>query len=294
MENEDREKCFLLKEVTKIKATSTEEIGRYRFLYPMACGCVMGLFMSILLFPDSTVAREESLQEMANDPVAILPQIQLQNFYAPENFGGKGYSNQFIVRPVIPIRKSKYFPFAQILRPTFPIVTTTDPDRTTGLGDILVLDIFRSEDQGWGFWGLGPVAVFPTATDDRLGQEKWQLGPAAAVAYNRIKNLLVAFIAQNPISFSGADDRDDVNTLLFQPIVIYDLPKGWYVGTSPIWIFDWEQDTQTVPLDIRVGRVTNVWGQDVNMFVAPQWTAIRDGPTSKWGITFALRLLFPE
>jgi hypothetical protein len=28
-------------------------------------------------------------------------------------------------------------------------------------------------------WGAGPIFVFPTATDEKLGSEKWSAGPSA-------------------------------------------------------------------------------------------------------------------
>jgi len=73
--------------------------------------------------------------------------------------------------------KLNRFPVGQIIRPSIPIITSPGPDRTTGLGDISLFDIFLPERYEWGAWGIGPVFVFPTATDDRLGQGKWQMGP---------------------------------------------------------------------------------------------------------------------
>jgi hypothetical protein len=69
------------------------------------------------------------------------------------------------------------------------LLTTPGPDRTTGLGDITLFDVFTPVRRAWGTWGIGPVFVFPTGRDERLSAQKWQIGPAAAFLYDAIPNL---------------------------------------------------------------------------------------------------------
>ena len=49
----------------------------------------------------------------ATDPSVPLTQLQLQNIFIPESFDSTGYSNQFIVQPVLPftIKEDGYFPY---------------------------------------------------------------------------------------------------------------------------------------------------------------------------------------
>jgi hypothetical protein len=58
-----------------------------------------------------------------------------------------------------------------------------DPSgRTTGLGDTVLLTLVGpNSDSGWIF-AAGASQIFPTASEDVLGQGKWQAGPAALVA----------------------------------------------------------------------------------------------------------------
>ena len=45
----------------------------------------------------------------ATDPSVPLTQIQFQNVFVPESFNSSGYSNQFILQPVIPLNISALF-----------------------------------------------------------------------------------------------------------------------------------------------------------------------------------------
>ncbi len=76
---------------------------------------------------------------------------------------------------------------------------------------------------------MGPVFVFPTATKDELGAGKWSVGPAVVAVLSAPK-WQIALVIQNPISFAGDSNRPDVNQLIWEPIWVYFLEKGWYFG----------------------------------------------------------------
>ena len=246
-------------------------------------------------------AGGRSLQEKATDPTSILTQLQLQNVFVPNTYDADGYSNQTIVQPVLPMKTGwDLFP-TQILRPTLPLhIHSADPDgpveETSGLGDLLVIDLFLPERQEWGTWGVGPIAIFPTASDDRLGQEKWQLGPAFVLLYSAVPKWQFGFLVQNPISFAGNSDRDDVSTLLVQPIAVRHLDDGWYVGWGELaFSYEWLNGDYNIPLNVRVGKVMEIDKQHVNIFVEPFYTPsnFQSESQSEWGIKFNLTLLFP-
>ena len=243
-----------------------------------------------------------SLLEKATDPTSILTQLQFQNVFIPSTHDASGYSNQTIIQPVLPIPTGwDLFP-TQILRPTLPLhVHSADPDgpveETSGLGDLVVIDLFLPKREKWGTWGIGPIAIFPTASDDRLGQGKWQLGPAAVVLYSGIKNWQFGALVENPISFAGDSDRDSVSTLLIQPIATRHFKDGWYAGWGEIpFSYEWLNGDYNIPLNMRLGRVTKLGNAPVNIFVEPFYTPSsfqREGQ-SEWGIKFNLTFLFPK
>jgi len=243
-------------------------------------------------------APEQTLKQKSLDPTSNLKQFQVQNRFIPNTFDAGGYANILNVRMLYPIPKSQAFPRRQVWRLTFPIRTA--PGGPTGLSDTRLLGLMISEkkDLGQGKWwryGLGPVFVFPTATDEVLGSEKWQVGPTAG-AILASEKWQAAIIIQNPISFAGASDRADVNRLIWQPILVYWLPKQWYLGIqgTPKTI-NWENDAAaTIPLSARVGKVTKIGKRYINAFVEPEYTVVHDdGPTPEWSILLGFNFLFP-
>ena len=105
---------------------------------------------------------------------------------------------------------------------------------------------------------------------------------------------LFGFLAQNPISYAGDGERADVNALLLQPFVTYQLGNGWFVRSVPQMAFNWETDKELVPVDLGAGRVFKIGRQTVSCFIEPFWNAVNDEPAPKYGITFGLGLLYPN
>lgn len=239
---------------------------------------------------------DKPLSAAAADPTEPLVQITLDNDLVSSNREGSGSSYQLLLQPVIPLPPLGGIPWAQIIRPSIPFIVSPGPDRVSGLGDITLFDIFLPERFAWGTFAIGPVAVLPSATDDRLGQGKWQLGPAAALMYDAIPHLQLGAILQNPISIAGGGKRPDVNALLFQPIAQYNFARGWYASIGDLtWTFDWERDGQaTIPLAFQVGRVLPIFGQKWNLAAEPFYVVTRDAPSPRWGVRFGISLLLPE
>ncbi len=242
-----------------------------------------------------------SLAEKATDPTSILMQFQLQNVFIPSTYDAEGYSNQFIIQPVLPMKTGwDAFPM-QIIRPTFPLnVLTADPEgpinETSGTGDLVLFDLFLPKRAKWGTWGVGPVAIFPTASDDRLGAGQWQLGPAFVLLYTAVPKWQFGALIQNPISFDGDSDRDRVSTLSIQPIATRHLKDGWYAGWGELpSSYEWLNGNYNIPINLRLGKVTQIGKQHVNMFIEPFWTpsGFHKGPAAEWGIKFNLTFLFP-
>ncbi len=244
--------------------------------------------------PQSRVGK--SLQAKAADPTEPLVQVSLFNDLAIENHRGDGAAYQLLFQPVAPVPRLDWFPFAQIIRPSIPFIASAGPNRVEGLGDISLFDLILPERFSWGALGVGPALIFPSATDDRLGSEKWQVGPAAALIYEAIPQLQFGVILQNPISFAGNSSRLDVNQLIVQPILQYNLPRGWYVSMGDFnWIFDWEDSGDAaIPLALQAGRVMPIFGQQWNLSIEPFYTVTHAGPGADWGFRFGISLLLPE
>jgi hypothetical protein len=242
-----------------------------------------------------------------SDPLTTLPQVFLQNAFTPESYGTDADTNRLTLRLIVPrVPSSSLLPFVQLIRPSLSLVTvpTGKGEGTrTEFGDMQLFDLavipWPSRDSGL-LMGVGPVFVFPTATHRTAGQGAWQVGPAFAAIYKGIPRLLLGGLVQNPISFAYTDsDREPVNTLLFQPIILAYLGRGFYVKSADsTWTMGWRDGSATViPVSFGLGYVMLRQGwPPLNLFVSGEWTAYRDNApiAPKTTLRFGLTVAFPE
>lgn len=239
-----------------------------------------------------------ALARKAQNPVADMISVPFQNNF---NFNtGPDNQVQWIlnVQPVIPIHISEEWNI--ITRTIMPIINQPSPapgiDSEFGLGDIQFTSFFSPAKPGKLIWGVGPVFQFPTATDDILGQGKWCAGPSAVVLTMQGHWVYGGLINQM-WSFAGDDDRPEVSQMLFQPFVNYNLPKGWYLTSSPIITANWKADsdnTWTLPLGGGVGKIARIGHLPVNIQLATYWNVIHPDNAGNWQLRFQVQLLFPQ
>jgi hypothetical protein len=251
-------------------------------------------------------AAEEKLIKEFTDPLTTLPQVSLKDAFTPANFGTHVQTNQVILRPIIPrLPRFSLFPFIQLIRPTFALVTVPSAKggTRTEFGDMQLFDLavlpWPGEKTNIKI-GLGPMFVFPTATSRSAGQGAWQAGPALGGLYTGVPSLVMGFLLQNPISFAyTAPKRPPQNTLEFQPVAALHLWEGWYLRSAEAtWTYGWRRHSSTVlPLSLGVGDVIVRPGlPPLNFFVTGQWTVYRQfAPIApQTGVNFGLIVAFPE
>jgi hypothetical protein len=146
-----------------------------------------------------------------------------------------------ITRPILPVIDQPPFLSGPELRAAEQVVGPEIGETEFGLGDLTPEFFFSprkpvmlAPDLSM-VWGVGPAFQFPTATDDELGTGKWSAGPAFVVFLSdRPLHITTGFLILNLWSFAGDEDRANVNEMTLQPFLNYNLPKGWYLTTSPL------------------------------------------------------------
>ena len=137
----------------------------------------------------------KSIAEVAkqlNNPVADLWALNFQfnRYYLQGDVTDRTREQNVLnFQLVLPIHLTKEWNL--ITRPVFPYIFSSpdfEPgegwDEKSGLGDIALVSLLSPAKVSSGvIWGAGPTFIFPSATNDALGQGKYQAGPAAVGLY---------------------------------------------------------------------------------------------------------------
>jgi hypothetical protein len=232
----------------------------------------------------------QSLEQAASDPTASLMSVQVQDIYAGAYHRLDDESgNTILLRSAVPFTTGS---LEHIARATLPFVTDS-PSGESGLSDLVLFDLIKFE-KSWGRWGIGPVLLAPTATNEAIGADKWAIGPAIGFVA-RSDKLMWGLFNQNLFSFAGDSDRDEVNVSILQPIVNYSLPDKWSIGTSEMNVtYDWEKDAWTaLPLGVKLARLVKFGKLPVQFAGGYEYNFADDYVAPKWTVNITVKLLFP-
>lgn len=245
----------------------------------------------------STVLAQEGgggSAAQANNPLANMTAFNLQNYYIPDLTESSEDANQFWFRYASPfsIGESNWLLRASLPINTFP--TTPSGHSETGLGD---MNLFASYLLDTGnpavSFGFGPQLTAPTASEDALGSEKWSAGLVNVLFNAESPKFQYGYLASWQKSFAGEEDREDVELATFQPFAFYQLGGGTYLRSAPIWAYNLEDDSYSVPLGAGVGQVIHSGKTVYNIFVEPQFSVADEGPGQPdWQIFFGLNMQF--
>ena len=232
----------------------------------------------VLLFAGMCLAETENLDlatadlgeidRALNNPLTSIWSLTFQNNTSSKTgdaVDGTEYSNTLFFQPFMPFELGEEKKTMMTLRPVFPLVTKPESLNSssyeTGLGDIQLLTLF-GPNKGSGFvWGAGGTFVFPTATDDVLGQDKWQAGPGAMLFYMG-KPWVGGLLYQHWESYAGDSGREDVSKTDLQYIIRRSIPGAMSIGMGPTITYDWEADPEnalTLPIGLGITKTTR-WG----------------------------------
>ncbi len=255
--------------------------------------CVTAILVALPLRAEEEHHATELAKKLQN-PVSDLISVPFQNNF---NFGvGPEDKTQYVlnIQPVLPQRISEQWNW--IHRAIIPLIDQPAPVDAFGLGDIQYQGFLSPAKPGKLIWGVGPVLQVPSATDDQLGTEKWSAG-AGAVALRMDGPWVYGALVNNIWSFAGDDDRANVNQMLIQPFINYNLGRGLAIGTSPIITSNWEAPSGqkwTVPLGAQVSQIIPIDKVPVNFLLGAYYNIEKPDSGPDWTLRFQIALLFPK
>lgn len=275
----------------------------------------LSLLACIILFAghvggeDTPKISNTDLAKAVQNPVANLISLPFQN-NTDFGIGPQDQTrNTLNIQPVVPFNLTG--DWRLITRTIVPVIaqpntfansggvvpSTTDSSGVLGLGDINTTLFLTPAQHGTIIWGAGPILSFPTATNEALGTEKWNAGPAALLLIQP-HPWTVGVLVNNMWSYAGTSGRQDVNQMLLQYFINYNLPDAWFLTSAPILTANWKAgggDQWTVPVGGGVGKVFRIGTQPMNASVQAYYNAITPDslPAADWQLRIQLGFLFP-
>lgn len=247
-------------------------------------------------------AEEHSADELAKqlaNPVASLISVPLQYNY-DENIGpdDKGTRHTTNLQPVAPFSIGEDWNL--ISRTILPLIDQTDiapgTGNQTGTGDVVQSLFFSPKEpseSGW-IWGVGPVFLLPTASDDLLGNDQWGMGPTA-VALKQVGPWTVGALVNHIEHVTTDGGHDDVSATFLQPFINYGLPGGVTLALNTEATYDWEHDEAAVPINLMMNKVTKIGSQMIQFGGGVRyWAESSDSGPEGWGARVNFVLLFPK
>ena len=256
----------------------------------------------------STPSKEEIAKELANPntPLASLKfQTQYFSFDGDLPLADDQDMVKLFFQPTLPfplengktvwVRPGVPYVFDQ---PVYDINTRRLGSKS-GLGDI-TLDVQYGTTLENGFlWSLGFSALFPTASQEKLGSGQWAMGPGFQLGRVSEKSIFGIFANhQWDIAGDGRSSPDlpflrrtsseaDINLTAIQLFGILLPGDGWSAGSAPIITYNHESSDWTVPLHVTVGKTVTIHGRPWDFSVDLEYYVERSNAIApEWMISF--------
>lgn len=247
-------------------------------------------------------AQEDEAAELAkklSNPVASLISVPLQ--YNHDEYGGANdgaTASKLIAQPVVPFALNEDWNLITrtlitfVDQKDFPVAAANE----SGISDITTSLFFspKSPSANGLIWGVGPVLLLPTASQEVLGTEKWGVGPTG-VALKQTGPWTVGMLVGHIWSVAGNDERHDVNTSTLQPFFSYTTASHTTIGAYTESAYDWKGKQWQVPLIVQAGQMLKIGPQILQLAVAAKyWADAPDNGPTGWGLRAQLTFLFPK
>jgi hypothetical protein len=252
---------------------------------------------------DDAAAQEAELAKKLNNPVADLISVPIQNNW---DFGiGPAHAMKYTanIQPVIPFHITEDWNL--ITRTIVPIIyqepLVNNPKAPVsvskshaGLGDTTQSFFFSPKDpvDGW-ILGVGPVGYYPTANSGYLGSGQWGAGPTV-LALRQEHGFTYGILANQVWSFTGQQDRTELNYLYVQPFVAYTTKTYTTFAVNSESTYNWQDHESTVPMNYMIQQVLKIGGHPIAFQLGYRYYIEKPNGGPDWGLRFTITFLFPK
>jgi hypothetical protein len=237
------------------------------------------------------------LAKKLSNPVANLISVPFQFNYNGGFYDGNGDQYYLNIQPVIPISINEHWNV--ISRTILPIYSQDGviPGEGSQFGFGATTQSFflspKAPTSAGLVWGVGPVFLLPTATDN-ISTNQWGAG-ITGVALVQRHGWTFGGLANHIWSLTGDDEDGDISATFLQPFVSYTTPKATSFTLNTESTYDWENEQWSVPINAMIGQVVKIGRHPVQFSLgARYWADSPEGGPDDWGARFQVTLLFPK
>ncbi len=237
--------------------------------------------------------NDAEIVKKLNNPVSKLISIPLQNNI---DFGagpdGDGFQYELDAKFIFPVELTQNLKL--INRIVLPFIHQEDTlikgASQTGLGDTSASFFFAPEERQPGelVWGVGPIILLPTATDDLLGSEKWSAGPTVLLLKQNSNGFTAGLLASHAWSFAGDRDRDSVSRTTIQPFGHYSTSAHTTFSIESETTYDWTSGQWVVPVNLMVSQLVRIGKLPVSFQLGWRYYIEKPDTGPNWGLRFSV------
>lgn len=255
---------------------------------------VFWVLMTTLAHAAAAQSENELAMQLAN-PISSLISVPFQSNFDFDVGDDDGFRYTLNTQPVVPFSiGERWNLISRTILPTiYQAGALPGMGDQFGLGDTVQSLFFSPQATAGGLiWGVGPVFLLPTATDDVLGADQWGAGPTG-VLLKQQGQWTYGFLTNHIESVGGSDDRPEVKSTFLQPFLSRTNGPMTYTANFE-GSFDHNTDQWTLPLHLTISKVTRVGTQLVSFGAGLRLFVDRPENAPKWGIRASITLLYPR
>ena len=231
------------------------------------------LICAVLIFYISKIANSQSAEELAkklSNPVASMISFPLQNNLDVRVGEHNGVKYTLNIQPVIPVSISKSLNL--INRDILPVVSQyniiSEGSFQSGISDAVVSNFFSPAKSDI-IWGIGPVFLIPTATDELLGTEKFGIEPTGVIL-KQTKSTTIGALFNQIWSVAGKENRSDVSQFYLNPFFSLNYKSGATITFNFEYTRNWENEISFATISPTFSAVTKIGNQPLSVGFAPR------------------------